>query len=172
MFSQALRFVFPWIIFKLTLSLRQNKIEMKMKKKIFAMALWCSMALNSHAQDTIFPVADLYDTDMINMLINAYRETADVRMQKYNDYNYYSDCAIEAYNKKKWSDAVVYVNQALSTGYYCGMLYFIRGFAYERCGYWDAAKKDYKKSIKYNYMQAEPALIMLKDKIKRYKKRK
>ena len=139
-----------------------------MKKGMITMALWCSMALGCHAQDTLFPQADLYDTGMMNTFINAYRETAGIRMQ---NYNYYCDLSVEAFNNRQWYDAIKYVNEALSTGYYCGMLYFIRGFAYESLGNLKAAKNDYKTSIKNNYRDAEIALRALKEKIKQRKRR-
>ena len=139
-----------------------------MKKGLFTMALWCSIALGCYAQDTLFPQADLYDTGMMNTYINAYRETAGIRMQ---NYNYYSDLSVEAYNDGQWYDVIKYVNEALSTGYYCGMLYFIRGFAYESLGNLKAAKNDYKTSIKNNYRDAEIALRALKEKIKQRKRR-
>ena len=139
-----------------------------MKKGIITMALCCAMALGCHAQDTLVPQADLYDTGMMNMYINAYKETAAIRMQ---NYNYYCDLSVEAFNNKQWSNAINYVNKALDTGYHCGMLYFIRGYAYESLGYWEIAKDDYKKSIKDNYKDAEIALSALNEKIKQRKRR-
>ena len=139
-----------------------------MKKGIITLALMCSVTLSSHAQDTVFPQADLYDTGMMNTYINAYRETAAIRMQKYN---YYCDLSVDAYNKKEWNYAIHYVNQALDTGYSCGMLYFIRGYAYESNGYWEIAKDDYKMGIKHGYKDAEIALRVLNEKIKQQRKK-
>jgi hypothetical protein len=113
-----------------------------MKKGMMILALMSSMALSNHAQDTMFPQADLYDTEMMNTFINAYRETAGIRIQ---NYNYYFDLSVEAYNNRQWYDAIKYVNEALSTGYYCGMLYFIRGFAYEKTNYEETAGVERKR---------------------------
>jgi len=50
----------------------------------------------------------------------------------------------------------------LATYYYCGGLYYMRGYAYEQLGNRRAAKKDYKLAIKNNCPEAAQALASLK----------
>lgn len=136
-----------------------------MKKKVMTLALMCCLAMGSEAQiyagDTWaqFPTTDLYDTGVMNMRLRAMAETAAIRQK---NYQYYSDQAIEAYKNQQWNYAISYVNQALSTQYYCGLLYYIRGYAYEQLGNLRAAKKDYKTGVKYNCSEAAQALASLK----------
>ena len=70
----------------------------------------------------------------------------------------------------KWNYTISYVNQALRTGFYCGTLYYIRGFAYESLGDFKSAKKDYKTGKKYDSVEAAQALEQLKVKMKQRRK--
>ena len=141
-----------------------------MKKKIFAMTLVCSVAMNLNAQiyagDTWMPMPsrDLYDTGMMNMQLQVMAETAALRKESYYRY---SDMALEAYKNKQWNYVVYYVNEALSTKYYTGELYYLRGYAFEQLGNLRAAKKDYKTGMKHNCPQAAQALEALKGRSKR-----
>lgn len=128
-----------------------------MKKKIIAMALACSAAMNLNAQiytgdiGIPMPTIDLYDTGMMNMYLRAMAETA---AQRKENYYRYSDMALEAYKDKQWNNVVYYVNEALNTKYYSGELYYLRGYAFEQLGNLRAAKKDYKTGMKHNCPEA------------------
>lgn len=141
-----------------------------MKKKIITIALICLMAMNAKAQIyggdpySRLPTTDLYDTGMMNTYTRALAETAAKRKE---NYYYFSDLAVEAYNNKQWNYVIHYVNEALETKYYSGELYFIRGFAYERLGNMKAAKKDYTIAKKNNCPEAAQALEALKARNKR-----
>lgn len=141
-----------------------------MKKKIFVIMLTGMIATSGKAQVYAgdnwgqLPTMDLYDTGMINMHLRALAETA---AQRKENYYRYSDMAIEAYNNKQWNYAIYYVNEALNTRYYSGLLYYIRGYAYEQNGNLRAAKKDYKRGKKYNCLEAVQALEALKARSKR-----
>ena len=141
-----------------------------MRKKILGIVMTSLMAMDADAQvyagDTWMqmPTRDLYDTGMMNMYLHALAETAELRKENYYRY---SNMAIEAYNNEQWNYAIYYVNEALSTKYYSGQLYYIRGYAYERNGNIRAAKKDYKTGKKYNCPEAAQALEALKARSKR-----
>lgn len=109
------------------------------------------------------PTVDLYDTGAMNMYLNALAQTAPRREARYHEY---CDMAYEALNNRQWSYVISYVNQALGTGFYCGSIYYIRGYAFERLGDIKAAKKDYKTGKKYNCREAAIALETLKAKRK------
>ena len=53
-----------------------------MKRKLFMMAFAATMALGCEAQ-VLFSTPDLYDTGMMNMYINAARETARARLDNF-----------------------------------------------------------------------------------------
>jgi hypothetical protein len=76
---------------------------------------------------------------------------------------------MEAFDNRDWSHVVSYVNSALATQFYCGTLYYIRGYAYEQLGNLRAAKSDYKAGKKYNCVEAAEALDALKARMKRKK---
>ena len=141
-----------------------------MKKKVMTLALMCSLAMSSEAQIyagdswTQLPTTDMYDTNVMNMHLRALAETAALRKENYFRY---SDMAIEAYRNGQWNNVVYYVNEALNTRYYSGQLYYLRGYAYEQLGNLRAAKKDYKKGVKYNCPEAAQALEALKARKKR-----
>jgi hypothetical protein len=59
------------------------------------------------------------------------------------------------------------VNNAFSTDYVNGDLYFIRGYAYEQLGYTSYAKKDYKRGRKEGSDLAARALEALKARMKK-----
>ena len=139
-----------------------------MKKKVTMVICLCLMTLSVKAQFQYdralpLPTVDLYDTGVMNMYFSALAQTAARRQQQYEEL---SDQAIEAFNKGQWNYAISYVNQAFRTGYYCGMLYYVRGFAYESLGDFRSAKKDYKAGKKYNSVEAAQALELLKVKMK------
>ena len=95
------------------------------------------------------------------MHVRLLAETAARRKAKYNRC---CDLAIEAFKNKKWENAIGYVNEALSTLYYSGQLYYIKGYAYEQLGNVKEAKKNYKTGKKYNCTEAAQALEALKKK--------
>lgn len=141
-----------------------------MKKKVMTLALMCCLTMSSKAQfyggeeAVRFPVADLYDTGAMNMYLRALAETAVIRKENYLRY---SDMAVEAYRNQNWNNVIYYVNEALNTKYYCGQLYYLRGYAYEQLGKLRAAKKDYKTGMKNNSQEAAQALASLKARKKR-----
>ncbi len=133
-----------------------------MKKIIMTAALMCTMAANCNAQywqGLEYPTMDLYDTNLMLEHIRVARETTAQRLEYYK---YFRDLAIDAYNNGRWSDVIDNVNNAFSTDYVCGDLYFIRGFAFEQLGYTSDAKKDYKKGSKEGSFRAARALEALK----------
>lgn len=139
-----------------------------MKKKLLIGAMMCGMALNAQAQYQYdralpMPTVDLYDTGMMNMYLRALAETSARRQQSYERY---AELAFDAFDNRQWSSVISYVDQALSTLYYCGDLFYIRGYAYEQLGNVRAAKKDYKAGKKYNCAEAAQALEALKAKKK------
>ncbi len=95
----------------------------------------------------------------MNMYARALAETAARRKAVFERYY---DMAIEACERKEWSEVVYLVNNALVTQYYTGGIFFLRGYAYEQMGNLRAAKKDYKKGKKYNSPEAARALESLK----------
>ncbi len=140
-----------------------------MKKKIMFLALMCTMTVGANAQIYSYdrgmqmPTSDLYDTDIMSMAIRAAAETAQRRKEKFYQY---AQMATDAYNKNQWNLAISYVNEAFSTQYVDGDLYYIRGYAYESLGYYRTAKKDYKKGRKYGSSKATYALQALRQKRK------
>lgn len=141
-----------------------------MKKKVMMLALMCLVVVSGKAQiygydQTLrLPSADLYDTGAMNMYLRALAETAAIRKENYLRY---SDMAVEAYRNQNWNNVIYYVNEALNTKYYCGGLYYMRGYAYEQLGKLRAAKKDYKTAIKNDSQEAAQALASLKARKKR-----
>ena len=141
-----------------------------MKKKVFAIAMTCSLALNADAQVYAgdswmqMPTADLYDAGTMNMYLRALAETEARRKENYQRYN---SLAFDAYKNKQWNSVIYYVNMALETKYYSGQLYYIRGYAFEQNGNMRAAKKDYKKGKKNGSIEAARALEALKARSKR-----
>ena len=125
-----------------------------MKKKLLMMALAGSMALGCEAQ-VLFPTPDLYDTGMMNMYINAARETARARL---DSFIYYYGKAVDAYNDQQWDNVIYFANQAFATDYEDGQLYFMRGIAYDCKGRTHDAKKDLKTALKQGYEDAQKAL--------------
>ena len=114
------------------------------------------------------PTVDLYDTGAMNMYLNALAQTTPRREARYHEY---CDMAYEALNNRQWSYVISYVNQALGTGFYCGSIYYIRGYAYESLGNYKAAKRDYKIGKKYNSVEAAQALDDLKIRMKQMRKK-
>ena len=141
-----------------------------MKKKVLVIAMTCSLAMNARAQVYAgdswmqMPTADLYDAGTMNMYLRALAETEARRKENYQRY---SDMALEACRNRQWNTVIYYVNMALETKYYSGQLYYIRGYAYEQNGNLRAAKKDYKKGKKYGSIEAARALEALKVRSKR-----
>lgn len=146
-----------------------------MRKKILMMSLLFSMAMGASAQiyayDTWMqmPTRDLYDDGMMNMHIRVLAETAARRKENFEQY---SNFAVEAFNKKQWNYVILYVNNALKTQYYNGEMYYLRGFAYEMLGDERQAKKDYRKGKKNGSYRAEIAMEQLKEKQKQRRKKK
>ena len=74
--------------------------------------------------------------------------------------------ALDAFKKHDWYSVINNINNALSTGYYSGTIYYLRGYAYESLGNYKSAKKDYKTGKKYKSLEAKEALDKLKIKMK------
>ena len=138
-----------------------------MKKSIILMTLSCILSVNSYAQVYAndhyieMPTMDLYNPTLMRMAVQAARETAAQR-RAYFERNH--NDAIEAYRNKNWNLAIHYVNQALSTHFQNGQLYYIRGYANEQLGYLRDAKKDYKRGRKLGSQEAANALASLRAK--------
>ena len=143
-------------------------------KKIIVMTLMCLMATTSQAQVYGYdswlkmPTRDLYDTQVMDMTLRAYAETAARRSALFEQY---SKLAAEAYNERNWYDAIKYANSALSL-FENGQQYYIRGYGYESLGYLKEAKKDYKRAKRLGYYDAAQALESVNNKIKAQKKQK
>lgn len=141
-----------------------------MRKRIITVLLICSVVMNSEAQvysgDTWaqLPTRDLYDSDMMNMYARAWAETAARRQELFYRY---AELAANALKNREWNKAIYYVNEAFDTQYTAGVLYYIRGYAYEQLGNYRAAKRDYKKGKKDNCIEASEALEDLKARRKR-----
>ena len=146
--------------------------QASMKKNVMTLAIMSCLAMNSQAQiyggDSFIrmPTASLYNTEIMDMHLRALAETAAMRKENYYRY---SDLAAEAYNNEQWNHVIYYVNMALSTNYYSGQLYYLRGYANEQLGKIRAAKKDYKTGKKYGCQEAEQALESLKERSKHRK---
>ena len=132
-------------------------------KFVLTSVVVCACSLNMQGQSVQTPTMDLYDTGMMNMYLQSARETA---ARRYENYIHYGDLAVEACAKKQWSGTIYYVNEALGTGYYNGILYYFRGMAYENIGNISAAEKDYKMAKKLGCVEASGALVALKAKMK------
>lgn len=128
-----------------------------MKKKLFALACASLMATGMIAQ-VLFPTPDLYDSGMMNMYINAARETARARL---DNFKYFYEMGIDAYNDQRWKDVIRFVNLALKTGYDDDQLYFMRGVAYDKTGYTKEAKKDLRTALKQGYEDAREVLDII-----------
>ena len=146
-----------------------------MKKQVLTMVFVTSMAMVAKAQigpyDTAveMPTMDIYDTDVMNAYLGALAATAERRSQQFQ---YYANQAIDAYCENRWYDAIRNVNNALSTQYSDGVLYYIRGYAYEQLGNWKEAKKDYKTGKKYGDKYSIEALENLQKKEQAIRKMK
>jgi tetratricopeptide (TPR) repeat protein len=137
------------------------------KKCVLMMAMACMASAKSWAQydgPVIFPTTELYDSGAMNAYVRALAETASRRKE---NYEFFADKAFEAFHDRQWWDVVSYVGHALDTKYYDGELYYIRGYAYEELGMLNAAKKDYRKGVRYGSRYAAEALAELKEKMKR-----
>ena len=130
-----------------------------MKKKLFALACASIMATGMNAQ-VLFPTPDLYDSGMMNMYINAARETARARLDSF--ISYYGK-AVDAYNDQQWDNVINYANRAFDTDYEDGQLYFMRGVAYDQKGYTREAKKDLKTALKQGYEDARKVLNYIEE---------
>ena len=129
---------------------------MKMKKLMMALA--GSMTLGCEAQ-VLFETPDLYDTGMMNMYINAARETARARL---DNFIYYYGKAVDAFNDNNWNYVIFYANKALATYFEDARLYYMRGVARYHSGQTREAKKDLKKALKQGYQEAKNVLDYLK----------
>ena len=136
-----------------------------MKKTILTMMLTCSMTMNVDAQvyayDTWLqmPTQSIYDNGAMNMYLQALAATA---AQRKENYNHFVDLTLKAFGEKRWNYVIYYVNAALETQYFCGELYYMRGYANEQLGNLRAAKKDYKTAKKNHCPEAIQALEALK----------
>lgn len=141
-----------------------------MRKGIVLLVMMCAMCLKGQAQIYGYdqaiklPTADLYDMSMMDAYVNALRETSSTRMQAYR---MYCDYAMSYAGERQWNLAIYYVDKALETGFYCGDLYWIRGYANEQMGNYKQAKKDYKQGAKFGSENAAKALELLKEKMKK-----
>lgn len=145
-----------------------------MKKKILSVALMCLTTTGINAQVYAYdswaqlPTMDLYDSGVTDMYLRALAETAARRKA---DFELYTNQAAEAFRQHRWQEVINRVNWALSTEYYNGDIFYMRGYAYEMLGNWSAAKKDYRKGKKHGSYKASMALDSLKAKIKQGRKK-
>jgi len=145
-----------------------------MKKRmltITVMVLMVVMTANAQvgAYDRAIPLPtmDLYDTQAMSMALAHAQMAARVEAQRKELFSIYANKAVEAYNNSQWVVAINCVNSALETTYYNGDVYYIRGYAYEKLGYYRDAKRDYKKAKRYGSEYAASALESLKIKMKK-----
>jgi len=144
-----------------------------MKKKMMTMALMCLMAASGDAQvyggDTWvqLPTRDLYDSQTMSMALQHAEMAARQRARREAKWDQYSDMAYDSYSDRQWNAVIRYVGLALETGFYNSDMYYMRGYAYEKLGYFKEAKKDYRKAKKYGNEQAVYALKALKERMKK-----
>lgn len=124
----------------------------------------CSLSMRAQAVQT--PTIDLYDTNMMNMYAWSYAQTYHARKQ---NYEYYVGKAFDAAKNEQWPYVITLVSNALNTGFWNADLYWLRGIAYENCGYLKDAKKDYKRSKRKGSSYAASSLARLKEKMKKQK---
>lgn len=137
-------------------------------KRILTVILLCLSTIVCEAQyydnpSVPLPTTDLYDTGVMNMYMNAARETYAARSQQYERY---VGWAFEAASKEQWPYVIHYVTSALNTGFWNADLYFLRGRAYEQLKQWRYAKRDYKKGKRNGSSAAAEALLRLNMKLK------
>ena len=175
--SQALWPFFVWQRVEKPISLQQKRMRI-MKKKTFAIALFCSMTLTSFAQIYGYdswaelPTTSVYDQGLMNMHLRALSQMAarreEIEARKSEIYQYYGEMALDALQDKEWGNVIRYVDKALETGHYCGELYYMRGYANEQLGYTKDAKADYKKGKKCGSSDCADALNRLNQKEKNH----
>ncbi len=119
----------------------------------------CAGATYVQAQDTPLPTADLYDSGMMNMAIQSRAQTYSIRRQQYDQC---WDMALTAMENGDLRSVITHVTNALSTGFWSGNIYYLRGFAYEKLGEYSLAKKDYKSAKRNGCELADEALERLK----------
>ena len=141
-----------------------------MKKRLAILIAACVIAVGSRAQyaePIQFPVADLYDSGVMNMYARALAETVARREEIFHGYQ---ELALQAFEDERWYKVIEYANNALNTHYESGLIYYLRGVAHESLENWRQAKKDFKKSIKYGCDPARAALNLLNEKMKNRKR--
>ena len=152
-----------------------------MRKKLWATAMTCLVAMSSQAQiygydDYVrMPTMDLYDTGVMNMAIRARAEAAarqqEMAARRQEMFRYYASRTIEAYNAKRWYDVIENANYTIGIEP-IGLIFVTRGEAYEALGYYKEALNDYKTGKKDNCPEAATAYNALKAKMKEMKKQK
>ena len=145
-----------------------------MKKRMLTITVMMLMlAMTANAQVGAYdraiplPTRDLYDAQTMSMALAHAQMAARVEAQRKELFSSYANKAVEAYNNSQWVLAINCVNTALETTYYNADVYYIRGVAYEKLGYFRDAKRDYKKAKKYGNAYAESALKSLTIKMKK-----
>ena len=145
-----------------------------MKKKMMMVALMCLTMVKGNAQtygydDYVrFPTMDLYDPSVMNMAVRAQAEMAARRKEMFR---FYASRTIDAYKAQLWYDVIENANNTINIDP-LGLVFFMRGQAYEALGYYEAALSDYKAGKKDNCPEAASALVALKAKMKEMKKKK
>ena len=145
-----------------------------MKKKVFVTALMCLTVVTGNAQtygydDYVrFPTMDLYDPSVMNMAVRAQAEMAARRQEMFR---FYASRTIDAYKAQRWYDVIENASSTINIDP-LGLVFFMRGQAYEALGNYKAALSDYKAGKKDNCPEAASALVALKAKMKEMKKRK
>ena len=145
-----------------------------MKKKVMMLALMCLVMVKGNAQtygydDYVrFPTMDLYDPGVMNMAVRAQAEMAARRQEMFR---FYASRTIDAYKAQRWYDVIENASSTINIDP-LGLVFFMRGQAYEALGYYDAALSDYKVGKKDNCPEAASALVALKAKMKEMKKKK
>ena len=145
-----------------------------MKRIVFVSALMCLVMVKGNAQTYGYdryaelPTADLYDTEVMNMSLSAYRDMAARRDRLFK---YYAELTVNAFHNHQWHDVISYGNHLISI-VPVSLGYYMRGAAYEALGYYKEALSDYKKGKKGDCPEAAIAYNALKAKMKEMKKRK
>ncbi len=124
----------------------------------FIMAAMFSINVNGQVR---FPTTDLYDSGMMNMYLDALKNTAETRK---NQFYQYVEIAYDYFSQKDYRNFLIYSDKALNTEYYTSELYYMRGLAYELLGLYKQSRKEYEIAYKYGYTQAKERLNLIRNK--------
>lgn len=130
-------------------------------KSFFVIVVISTMYFVNVKGQVQYPTNDLYDSNMMNMYLDALSNTSEKRE---NLFCIYLKIAYDYFNKKDYQNFLVYSDKALGTYYYTAELYFMRGYAYEMLRNYKQSRKEYKLAYKHGYTLAKERLDLIKHK--------